>query len=52
MTDAVHNSVEPALQDAALIAAQRRQSRRVALLLGVIAACIYLGFILATGLRN
>ena len=34
------------------IAAQRRQARRTALLLGIVAVCVYLGFILAVGLRN
>ena len=34
------------------IQAQRRRARRTALLLGALAFCIYLGFILATGLRS
>ena len=42
----------PALPDPVLLAAQRRQARRTALLLGIVAACVYLGFILATGLRD
>jgi hypothetical protein len=42
----------PALHDPVLLAAQRRQARRTALLLAVVALCTYLGFIIATGLRN
>jgi hypothetical protein len=43
---------EPALPDPVLLAAQRRQARRTALVLGVVAVCVYVGFILGTGLRN
>ncbi|MEO8444718.1 MAG: hypothetical protein ABI567_06915 [Gammaproteobacteria bacterium] len=42
----------PAGTDAALLAEQRRRARRTALLLGFISLCMYLGFILATGLRS
>lgn len=59
MTGTAHNSGapagvgrDPAPPDPVLLAAQRRQARRTALLLGIVAACVYLGFILATGLRN
>lgn len=59
MSGSAHNSGtsagvghDPALPDPVLLAAQRRQARRTALLLGIIAACVYLGFIVATGLRN
>ncbi len=59
MTGSVHKSGDPAgighdptLPDPVLLAAQRRQARRTALLLGFVALCVYLGFILATGLRN
>ncbi|MDH5254761.1 MAG: hypothetical protein OEW72_02495 [Gammaproteobacteria bacterium] len=59
MTGSGHNSGAPAgvghdqvLPDPVLVAAQRRQARRAALLLGIVALCVYLGFILATGLRN
>jgi len=38
--------------DLAQIEEQRRRARRTALVLGVLALCTYLGFILATGLRN
>jgi uncharacterized membrane protein (DUF485 family) len=38
--------------DPAVIAAQRRQARRAAVLLGIVALCVYVGFIVATGLRN
>ena len=31
---------------------QRRRARRTAFLLGALALCVYLGFILATGLRS
>jgi hypothetical protein len=43
---------DPAAPDPVLLAAQRRQARRTALLLGIVALCVYLGFMLATGLRN
>ena len=59
MTGSVHNSGtsagaggNPALPDPVLVAAQRRQARRTALVLGVVALCVYLGFIVATGLRH
>jgi hypothetical protein len=59
VTGTAHNSGtpagvghDPALPDPVLLAAQRRRARRTALLLGIVAACVYLGFILATGLRN
>ena len=64
MTGTVHNSgaadggghdpalPAPALPDPVLLAAQRRQARRTALVLGVVAVCVYVGFILGTGLRN
>jgi hypothetical protein len=52
VTGPAHNSGDPALADAALLAEQRRQARRTALLLGLIALGVYLGFIIATGLRN
>lgn len=42
-----HNDADPVV-----IAAQRRQARRTALVLGIVAVCVYLGFIVATGLRN
>lgn len=42
----------PALPDPVLLAAQRRQARRTALVLGVVAVCVYVGFILGTGFRN
>jgi hypothetical protein len=50
----VHNSGAPAGAgpDPALLAAQRQQARRTAAVLGIVAACVYLGFILAVGLRN
>lgn len=35
-----------------LLAEQRRQARRTAWLLGIVVACIFLGYIIATGLRN
>jgi len=38
--------------EAAQIEEQRRRARRVALLLGAVALCTYLGFILAIGLRR
>jgi len=38
--------------DADLIAAQRRQARRAALGLGIVALLVYVGFIVATGLRH
>ena len=38
--------------DPAVLVAQRRQARRWALVLGVIAFCVYVGFILATGFRH
>jgi hypothetical protein len=38
--------------DPAVIAAQRRQARRAAVLLGIVALCVYAGFIVATGLRH
>ena len=38
--------------DPAVLAAQRRQARRWALVLGVIAFCVYVGFILATSFRH
>jgi uncharacterized membrane protein (DUF485 family) len=38
--------------DLAQIEEQRRRARRTALFLGVLALCMYVGFILATGLRN
>ncbi|MEO7387259.1 MAG: hypothetical protein ABIX37_10020 [Gammaproteobacteria bacterium] len=44
MTGAAHDPV--------LLAAQRRQARRTAVLLGILAACFYVGFILATSLRH
>ncbi|MEQ1801004.1 MAG: hypothetical protein ABL989_03715 [Gammaproteobacteria bacterium] len=47
MTQPAHSDVDPVV-----IAEQRRQARRTALLLGIIAMCVYLGFIVATGLRN
>jgi hypothetical protein len=47
VTQQARNDVDPVL-----IAAQRRQARRTALLLGIVAACVYVGFILATGLRS
>jgi len=50
-TPAVAGQV-PAVPDPVLLAAQRRQARRTALLLGIVALCVYLGFMLATGLRN
>ena len=34
------------------IAEQRRRARRTALLLGALALCVYVGFILSTMLRN
>jgi len=49
-TAGVEHDLPPA--DPVLVAAQRRQARRTALVLGIVAACVYLGFILATGLRN
>jgi uncharacterized membrane protein (DUF485 family) len=36
--------------DTVQIEEQRRRARRVAFLLGAIALCLYLGFIVATGL--
>ncbi|MBL8201105.1 MAG: hypothetical protein JNK40_09055 [Chromatiales bacterium] len=47
MTRPAHNDVDPVI-----IAGQRRQARRTALVLGIVALCVYLGFILATGLRH
>jgi len=38
--------------DPELIAAQRRQARRAALGLGIVALLVYVGFIVATGLRH
>ncbi|MBN8280487.1 MAG: hypothetical protein J0M16_07765 [Gammaproteobacteria bacterium] len=38
--------------DPAALFAQRRQARRWALVLGVVAFCVYVGFILATGFRH
>jgi hypothetical protein len=59
VTGTAHNSGvpagagdDPALPDPVLLAAQRRQARRTALVLGIVAICVYLGFILATGLRS
>jgi uncharacterized membrane protein (DUF485 family) len=49
VTGSVQNPV-PA--DAALLAEQRRRARRTAVLLGIVALCMYLGFILATSLRR
>ncbi|MDP2323354.1 MAG: hypothetical protein Q8N51_04905 [Gammaproteobacteria bacterium] len=47
MTEPAHNDPGQAeLQE------QRRRARRAAFLLGALALCLYLGFILATGLRN
>ncbi|MEZ5564139.1 MAG: hypothetical protein R3F24_00890 [Gammaproteobacteria bacterium] len=37
--------------DTSLLATQRRRARRTALLLGFLALCLYLGFIVSTGLR-
>jgi len=38
--------------DLVQIAAQRRRARRAALLLGALALCMYVGFILSTVLRT
>jgi hypothetical protein len=40
------------MDDAAQLEQQRRHARRTALVLGAVALCVYLGFILATGLRH
>jgi len=48
----VHSAGAPTELQPAEIQAQRRRARRMALLLVVVAACIYLAFILATGLRS
>jgi hypothetical protein len=40
------------MSDSLQIGAQRRRARRTALLLGVLALCVYFGFILSTVLRN
>jgi hypothetical protein len=34
------------------LAEQRRRARRTAVMLGVLALCVYVGFILSTMLRN
>lgn len=54
MTGDLQNGAAPAGAAAGPdeIAAQRRQARRTALLLGIVAVCVYLGFIVAVGLRN
>jgi hypothetical protein len=54
VTGSVHNSgaADGGGHDPALLAAQRRQARRTALVLGIVAVCVYLGFILGTSLRN
>ncbi len=52
MTKPVHSAEAPADLQPAEIQEQRRRARRNAFLLGAVAFCIYVGFILATGLRN
>ena len=54
VTGDVHNGPPPAGADTdpEIVAAQRRHARRAALLLGFVALVIYIGFIVATGLRH
>ena len=59
MTGTVHNgdapasvAPDPSPADPVMLAAQRRRARRTALVLAIATLCVYLGFILATGLRN
>ena len=55
MTGHVSGLAPPAMQrefDPAIVAGQRRQARRTAVLLGIVALGIFLGFILAVGMRN
>lgn len=53
MTGQAHGSSAPdGGADDALLAEQRRRARRGAILLGILAFCAYVGFIVATGLRH
>jgi uncharacterized membrane protein (DUF485 family) len=48
----MHTAQTPAGSEPPEIREQRRRARRTALLLGVVAFFIYVGFIVATGLRG
>jgi hypothetical protein len=52
VSKAAHNAQPAAELPPADIEAQRRRARRTAILLGALALCIYLAFILATGRRS
>ncbi len=46
------NGPSPVIHDPESEAGQRRRARRTAILLGILAVAIYLGFILSVGLRG
>ena len=52
MTQPAPSNMQATTEEQVELQLRRRRARRMALALGFVALCVYLGFILATGLRS